>query len=121
MHVTDKFHDITKKDITAHQMWIELKKKCEITLNMNMLTMMREFQLMKMNDKETLLKYLERVELAVEKLKNVGKKLTEEETIIHVLSTLREEFATITMTIMLVPQSQLTLQFIAKQFALYEV
>ena len=121
MYVAEKFHEITKKEpITANQMWNELKRKCELTTNMNMLTMLREFQLMKMNDKETLLKYLERVELAVEKLKNVGKKFTEEETIIHVLSTLREEFATITMTIMLVPQSQLTLEFVAKQFALYE-
>ena len=50
LSVSDKYVDVVNREGTAYAIWIELKAKCDSTLQMSMLQYNREYQFMKMND-----------------------------------------------------------------------
>lgn len=107
-------------EMTAFEIWNNLRRQCQALLQSCRLTVVKEYQAMRQRDKETLLDYLGRVEIMIERLADLGKNIPEEDVVEHVLSTLRREFETIGDALLLQNQGEIKISFLAQQFMLHQ-
>lgn len=129
MSVSEKYSHYTElpegdsrdeDSITAYEIWVKLRVKCEAMLKTCLINARREYQGIKMRDNESLLEYLGRVEQQAQKLADLGKRVPEEEIVQQVLATMSEEYDAINMSILLTNEKNLTLEFLAQQFLLFQ-
>jgi hypothetical protein len=125
LSVSENYKKFTEVDSdeepnSAYDIWARLKKKGNSMMQMCLINTNREYQALRMEGNETLLEYLARVELKIERLSDLGKRIPEADVVQHVLSTITEEYETITMSLLLIKPKHLTIAFLSQQFMLYQ-
>jgi len=100
LNVSQKYFSTIKNCSSCKEVWISLKKHFSETSNSQILLLKCQFYESRMQNNESLSKYLERIIEIDDKLKNLGVETNEREVCFKVLSSVREEFNAITMMCM---------------------
>ena len=120
LNVSQKYFSTIKNCSSCKEVWISLKKHFAETSNSQILLLKCQFYESRMQNNESLSKYLERIIEIDDKLKNLGVETNEREVCFKVLSSVREEFNAITMMCMQLQLEKLTISFLRQQFAIEE-
>jgi hypothetical protein len=117
-HVDVTYWPMLKKCETAKAMWDLLKKESTMTDVGNVIMLHEQFFKAKLMENESLVSYISRIQVITEKLADIEEPLSEYVVCYKVLSSLPEEFDTLTMTLYQVAKKELKIQLLKSKFAL---
>ena len=118
LNVSQKFYPVLKGKKSCFQIWNALLAEFTEILNGVKLMLKCQFYKARMQDGETLLKYLDCVLLIVDRLADLGCPTSNSETCYKILSSIPEVYKPITMSCMQMEEKDLTPSYLCNQFML---
>ncbi len=111
-------HCIIRESTTAHQAWQNINQELASSNNSIMLTLKCQFYEARMTEKETLVNYVDRVMMIIERLNDIGCKTEEKEICYKILSSIPERYKPITLSCLMLPPEKLVVSQLRANFSL---
>ena len=118
MSVGERFIPIIRESTTAHQAWQKIEVELAGSNNSTMLTLKCQFYEARMTEKETLVNYVDRVMMIIERLNDIGCKTEEKEICYKILSSIPEKYKPITLSCLMLPPEKLVVSQLRASFSL---
>ncbi len=118
LSVSDRYTQTIKDSTTPNEIWVKLKALCTTTDRSLKFSLQSQFFEAKMNEKETLINYVDRVVGIVEKLKEIGSTIEEEIICFKILYSLQERYRPIIMTCMMIPENEFKVATLRNHFVM---
>ena len=118
LHVGNRFQKFVRMTGSAYELWNAILQEFENYNNSNLLELKVKFYEAKMQERESLLDYVDRITLIIENLEAIGCFTEEIEVCYKILSSILDRFKPITMTCMMIPKEKLNVNYLRQQFAL---
>ncbi len=118
LSVSDRYTQTIKESTTPKEIWVKLKALCTTTDRSLKFSLQSQFFEAKMNEKETLINYVDRVVGIVEKLKEIGSEIEEEIICFKILYSLQERYRPIIMTCMMIPENEFKVATLRNHFVM---
>src|SRR5262249_16843282 len=117
-HVDTKYYSAISEGKSAYLVWEKINKLFEGLNTANKLVLKIEFYNASQQPNESLLKYLDRIILITDKLKDLGWQTPESEICIKVISSIAPEYKPIQMACIMLSEKDLNVNYLRQQFAL---
>jgi hypothetical protein len=118
LSVTEKYYGTVKSSTSAKEVWNKLKEETGATNLHYVLSLKFQFYTCTMEEKETLTKFVDKVVMIVDKLKELGFNTEEREVCFKILSHLPERYKTVSLTC--TGHADLSISFLRQQFMMIE-
>ena len=118
LHVSEKYYGKIKQAKNAKEAWDSLKEESGATNMYYILSLKFQFHTCSFGEKETLLKFVDKVTMICDKLRELGVDTEENEVCYKILSHLPDQYKSIALTCC--GQSNLSVAFLRQQFMMIE-
>src|SRR5262249_5972501 len=118
LNVLSKYYTLIRGARSCREAWNNLRTEFVSVSNGAKLVLKCQFYEARMEEKDTLLSYLDRLVNISDRLEGHGCSTSETEICYKALSSIPEIYRPITMACMLVPEQKLTVSYLRQQFSL---
>jgi hypothetical protein len=114
--VTEKYYDILKRHTNAKEVWEALKAETGVANSHYLINLKYQFYTCKMNERESLTKFLDRVAMLNAKMREFGAPIDEKEVCYMIICHLPEKYKPLQQS--LITRTDLTIGLLRNQFLL---
>ena len=118
LHVNEKYYGKVRQAKTAKEAWDLLRQESGATNMYYILSLKFQFHTCTFGEKETLLKFVDKVTMICDKLRELGVDTDEKEVCYKILSHLPDQYKSIALTCC--GQAELSVAFLKQQFMMIE-